>query len=88
MGGGVLCPVEFDAKDSHEMMVLREAMIEADGRFRVMLGEDGSVLPENYDHAMAFMKDNKEEVLAEAKSVEEWENIMNHWPWDDMDEGR
>jgi hypothetical protein len=36
---------------------------------------------------MAFLKESKEEQLADATSAERRAQIMGHWrPWDDMDE--
>ncbi|KAF7419382.1 hypothetical protein PC9H_001971 [Pleurotus ostreatus] len=40
----------------------------------------------DYESAVAFFKGWKEKALAEAESVEERDEIMAHWPWDDMDE--
>ena len=50
------------------------------------VGEEGWVLGEDYEHAVAFFKECKEEALAGAQSAKEREEIMGHWPWDDMDE--
>jgi hypothetical protein len=35
---------------------------------------------------MDFLKERKEQGLAGTESAEEREEILNHWPWDDMDE--
>ena len=90
-GGGVPCPVEFDAKDLRETTVLKEELSIADRGFEFLqgmcgLGEEGWVLAEDYEHAVAFLRERKEEALAGAESVEEREEIIAHWPWDDMDE--
>jgi hypothetical protein len=90
-GGGVLCPVEFDAKDLRETTVLNEELSKADRGFEFLqgmcgLGEEGWVLAEDYEYAVAFLKERMEEALTGAESVEEQEEIMAHWPWDDMDE--
>jgi len=90
-GGGVPCPVEFDAKDLRETTVLNEELSKADRGFEFLqgmcgLGEEGWVLAEDYQYSVAFLKERKEEALAGAESVEEREEIMAHWPWDDMDE--
>lgn len=52
----------------------------------VGLGEEGWVLTEDYEDAVAFFEKKKEEALAGTKSAEERAEIMGHWPWDDMDE--
>jgi hypothetical protein len=90
-GGGVPCPVEFDAKDLHETTALNEELSKMDRGFEFLqdmcgLGEEGWVLAEDYEYAVAFLKERKEDALAGAESVEEQEEIMAHWPWDDMDE--
>ena len=90
-GGGVPCPVEFDAKDLRETTVLNEELSNADRGFEFLqgmcgLGEEGWVLAEDYEYAVAFLKERKEEALAGAELVEEREEIMAHWPWDDVDE--
>ena len=50
------------------------------------VGEEGWVPAENYESAVAFFKECKKEALAGAQSAKEREEIMGHWPWDDMDE--
>ncbi|KAG6838496.1 hypothetical protein C0991_011157, partial [Blastosporella zonata] len=50
------------------------------------VGEEGWVLVEDYEGALAFFKECKEDALAGAQSAKEREEIMAHWPWDDMDE--
>ncbi|PSR75399.1 hypothetical protein PHLCEN_2v9157 [Hermanssonia centrifuga] len=90
-GGGVPCPVEFDAEDVRETRKLNEVQARADRFFEmwqnmVGLGEEGWVPTEDYEDAVAFFKKSKEEGLADCKSAEERAEIMGHWPWDDMDE--
>ena len=52
------------------------------------LGPEGWVPTQDYKEAVALCKQMKEEALTEAKSEEERAEIMGHWPWDDMDEGK
>lgn len=88
-GGGVLCPLKFDAKDLHETTVLVEELGKASRGFELLqsmrgVGEEGWVPSEDYESAVAFFKGWKEKGLAEAESAKEREEIMEHWPWDDM----
>ncbi|KAH9848501.1 kinase-like domain-containing protein [Lenzites betulinus] len=90
-GGGVPCPLEFDAKDLDETAVLDKELSEATRGFERLqsmygVGEEGWVLVEDYERAVAFFKECKEGALAGAQSAKEREEIMAHWPWDDMDE--
>ncbi|KAJ3740648.1 hypothetical protein DFH05DRAFT_1581996 [Lentinula detonsa] len=91
-GGGVPCPLEFDAEDLDEMAVIDKEMSEATRGFEILLqsmrgvGEEGWVPVEDYEGTVAFFKEYKEDALAGAQSAEEREEIMTHWPWDDMDE--
>lgn len=90
-GGGVPCPVEFDAEDIRETRKLNEVQAKADMVFGIWqnifdLGEDGWVRTEDYEDAVTFYRKKKEEALASARSEEEHAEIMDHWPWDDMDE--
>ena len=92
-GGGAPCPVVFDAEDAHETMELNEVQRKADKAFEVWqdmlgLGPEGWVPPQDYEEAVALCKQMKEEALMEAKSEEERAEILGHWPWDDMDEGK
>ena len=50
------------------------------------LGPEDWVPTQDYEEALAFCKRMKE-VLTEATDEEQAE-IMAHWPWDDMDEGK
>lgn len=90
-GGGVPCPIEFDAQDLRETTALNEELSPADRGFEILqsmcgVGEEGWVLAEDYENAVEFLKERKEEALAGAESEEERGEIMAHWPWDDMDE--
>jgi len=90
-GGGVPCPLEFDAEDLREMTVLNEELSQANKGFEFIqsncgVGEEGWVATENYEFAMAFLKDMKKKALRGAGSAKEREEIiMAHWPWEDMD---
>jgi len=48
----------------------------------------GWVPTQHYEEAVALCNQTKEEALTEATSEEERAEIMAHWPWDDMDEGK
>ena len=90
-GGGVPCPVVFDAQDLRETTALNEELSTADRGFEILqstcnVAEEGWVLAEDYENAVEFLKEIKEEGLVEAESEEERGEIMAHWPWDDMDE--
>ncbi|KAJ3987972.1 kinase-like domain-containing protein [Lentinula detonsa] len=90
-GGGVPCPLEFDAEDLDEMAVIDKEVSEATRGFEILqsmrgVGEEGWVPVEDYEGTVAFFKEYKEHALAGAQSAEEREEIMTHWPWDDMDE--
>ena len=88
-GGGVPCPVEFDAEDIRKMRKLNEVQARADRFFEmrqnmVGLGEEGWVPTEDYEDAMAFFEGRKEEALVYSKSAEDRAEILSHCPWDDM----
>jgi len=90
-GGGVPCPVESNAEDVRETRKLNEVQVTADMFFEmwqnmVGLGEEGWVLTEDYEDAVAFFE--KKEALGGAKSAAERAEIMGRWPWDEMDEGK
>ena len=90
-GEGVPCPVAFDAQDLGETTALNEELSTAERGFDILqsmcgIGEEGWVLVEDYEDAVEFLKEIKEEALAEAESEEERGEIMTRWPWDDMDE--
>lgn len=79
-------PVKFDAEDLREMTAPNEKLSKVDRGFEFLqgmggLGQEGWVLTEDYEDAVAFLKESKEEALAEERK-----EIMAHWPWDDMDE--
>ena len=87
------CPVVFGAEDVRETAKLNEVQGKADKAFEVWqdmlgLGPEGWVPTQYYEEAVALSKRMKEEGLAEAASEEERAEIMTHWPWDDMDEGK
>ena len=86
------CPLELDANDLRcEMTVLNKELSQASRGFEFLqsmcgVGEEGWVVNEDYEFAVDFLKKRKEEALVGAESVEEREEIMVHWPWDDVDE--
>jgi len=55
-----------------------------------LVGSEGWVPTQHYrdEEAVALSKQMKEAALVEARSAEERAEIMGHWPWDDMDEGK
>ena len=92
-GEGSPCPIVFDAEDVRETTKLNEVQRKADKAFEVWqnmlgLGPEGWVPTQHYEEAVALCKQTKEEALTEATSEEERAEIMAHWPWDDMDEGK
>ena len=92
-GGGAPCPVVFDAEDVRETTELNEVQRRADEALEAWqnmlgLGPEGWVPTQHYEEAVALSKQMKEEALVEARSAEERAEIMGHWPWDDMDEGK
>jgi hypothetical protein len=92
-GEGAPCPVVFDAEDVRETTKLNEEQRKADKAFEVWqnmlgLGPEGWVPTQHYEEAVALCRQMKEEALTEATSEEERAEIMAHWPWDDMDEGK
>ncbi|KAF9819586.1 hypothetical protein IEO21_02050 [Rhodonia placenta] len=92
-GLGAPCPVIFDADDVRETRKLNELQEKTDRAFEVWqnifgLGPDGWVPTQHYEEAVALCKQAKEEAVTEATSQEERAEIMAHWPWDDMDEGK
>ncbi|KAF6749111.1 hypothetical protein DFP72DRAFT_1143464 [Ephemerocybe angulata] len=89
-GAGVLCPLEFDKKDLEETKVLGKELLRETRVFEFLqlfclVGEKGWVSVENYGEVVYFFQECKEDGLAEAESEKEREEIMTHWPWDDMD---
>jgi Phosphotransferase enzyme family len=90
-GGGAPCPVMFDAEDVRETMKLDELQRGADEALEVCqnvigLMPEGWVPTQHYEEAMANSKQMKADALAAATSAEERAEILEHWPWDDMDE--
>ena len=92
-GEGVPCPVAFDPEDLRKTKELDDSTERAmDRDFRGMsqnmigCGQEGWVPAERYEEAMALCKQMKEAALTEATSEEERAQIVEHWPWDDMDE--
>ncbi|KAF2459141.1 kinase-like domain-containing protein [Lineolata rhizophorae] len=90
-GGGVPCPFGFDAKDLREMAELNKELSQASRGFEFIqsvcgVGEDGWVPTEDYEFAVASLKERKEQALGWAESAKEREEVMAHWPWDDMNE--
>lgn len=90
-GGGVPCPIVFDAEDLRETMKLDAVQREADETLEMCqnvpgFGPEGWVPTEHYEEAMTRSKQLKENALAIAESAEERAEIAAHWPWDDMDE--
>lgn len=83
----------FDAEDVRETMELNEAQRKVDRAFEVWknmlgLGSEGWVPNQDYEEAVALCKQMKEKALTEAMSEEDRAEIMAHWFWDDMDEGK
>jgi hypothetical protein len=91
-GGGVPCPVVFDAEDVRKTMELNKVQGKADNVFEVWqnmlgLGPEGWIpTTQDYEQTVAFCKQMKEEALMEATTEEERAETMVHWPWDDMNE--
>ncbi|KAG6850737.1 hypothetical protein H0H93_009360 [Arthromyces matolae] len=90
-GGGEPCPFKFNAQDLTETAVLNQELSKATRGFEFLqsmggIGEEGWVPVQDYEGAVAFLKKCKEEALSGAQSVNEREEIMVHWPWDDMHE--
>ncbi|KAJ3476585.1 hypothetical protein NLI96_g11059 [Meripilus lineatus] len=90
-GGGVPCPLKFDAEELREMAELDRSLSRTCRGFGILesmcgIGEEGWVLPGDYQKAVAFMKQLQKDWLAGAQSAQERDEITNHWPWDDMDE--
>ena len=90
-GGGMPCPIAFDAEDMRETMKLDEVQRGRDETFEALqnlvgFGPEGWVPTEHYELAIAYSKQLKEDALAQATSVEERDEIVTHWPLDDMDE--
>ena len=52
------------------------------------LGPEGCVPTQHYQEAVVLCKHVKEEALMGVTSEEERAEVMAHWPWDDMDDGK
>ena len=90
---GAPCPVVFDAEEVRATMELDEVQRKADEVFEIWqgmlgLGPEGWVPAQDCGRAVAFCRQAKEQALVEAESPEDRAEIMGHWPWDDMDEGK
>ncbi|KAJ7665061.1 protein kinase subdomain-containing protein PKL/CAK/Fmp29 [Mycena polygramma] len=93
-GGGVPCPVAFDAEDARETMQLDEELKKRDGDLEVLenmigFGEEGWVSADRYERAVTVSKECKEFLLAKVMSesgAAEADIIMGSWPLEDMDE--
>ena len=92
-GGATLCPLVFDAKVVRETMKLDEAQRGADAALEAFQNITGLqpevwVPNQHYKEAMALSKRMKADALPAATSAEERAEIMGHWLWDSMDEGK
>ncbi|KAI5887013.1 kinase-like protein [Schizophyllum commune H4-8] len=91
-GKGVSCPIQFDEEDLRKTEVLEKELGEACRGFELFqsfagIGEEGWVPSDDqYEFARDLIKRFKEDALADCQSEEERNEVMNHWPWDDMDE--
>ena len=90
-GGDVPCPVVFDDDDIQETMRLRgtqEEMKVAMGKCQdiIGVGMGGWIQNHYYEEVVARNKQLKEHMLTVADSAEARDEIMYHWPFDDMDE--
>lgn len=90
-GGGVPCPLVFDANDVRTTKELDESQKEADAnliacRNLMCIAEDGRIPSENYGEALSQSKHIKGAAMATVTSEEERAEILEHWPFDDMDE--
>jgi hypothetical protein len=90
-GVGAPCPVVFDAEDVCETTELNEVQRKADKALvKLYLWLKGRVSTQDYEEALALCdwQQMKEQASTEATSAGERAEIMGHWPWDDMDEGK
>ncbi|KAG2008851.1 protein kinase subdomain-containing protein PKL/CAK/Fmp29 [Coprinopsis cinerea AmutBmut pab1-1] len=93
-GGNAPCPIEFEADDIEETGKLQEKQEGADQAWEIVLqsivgcGEEGWVQNEDYEQALERCRMLKEGALAQAVSEKERAEIEQHWPLDDMDEGK
>jgi hypothetical protein len=85
------CPIVFDAEDVRETMKLDKVLTEMGEAIEMCrkylgFGEDGWVPAGHYEEAMALCKKMKETALAQELSEKERAEVVEHWPFDDMDE--
>ena len=91
-GKGVPCPIKFDEEDLRKTEVLEKELGDACQGFELFqsfagIGEEGWVPSDDqYEFATDLIRRSKEDALAGCQSEEERNEIMTHWPWDDMDE--
>ncbi|KAL1757525.1 kinase-like domain-containing protein [Schizophyllum commune] len=91
-GKGVPCPITFDDEDLRKTEVLEKELDDACQGFELFqsfagIGEEGWVPSDDqYEFAANLIRRSKEDALAGCQSAEERNEIMTHWPWDDMDE--
>ncbi|KAL1675240.1 kinase-like domain-containing protein [Schizophyllum commune] len=91
-GNGVPCPIKFDEEDLRKTEVLEKELGDACQGFELFqsfagIGEEGWVPSDDqYEFATNLIRRSKEDALAGCQSEEERNEIMSHWPWDDMDE--
>ncbi|KAH6881210.1 kinase-like domain-containing protein [Coprinopsis sp. MPI-PUGE-AT-0042] len=86
------CPFNFDIEDLlssldfllHVKGVEKEfGSIQASAR---IIGKDGWVATNDYEHAKMVVDEAKEEVMRDSDATEERLELMRQWPWDDIDE--
>ena len=90
-GGGVPCPLVFDADEVQETIELNELQTRMDGIMKKLrdalgMGVEGWVPIQNYEGVMACSKEMKTNALDGVDTAKEREETMNNWPFDDMDE--
>ena len=92
-GGNVPCPLVFDVDDVQETIELnaiQERAVETTAKCQdlIGLGPEGWVPVWYYEEAVARNNQMKNMALsgAAADSLQVYEEIMSHWPFDDMDE--
>jgi hypothetical protein len=90
-GGGLPCPIAFDAEDVRKTKKLDKEQRGVDETLEacqnmIPFAPDGWVPVEDYEEAVRCCKQLKTDALAAAESEEERAQIAAHWPFDDMDE--
>jgi hypothetical protein len=79
----------FDPEDVRETTELSEVQRKADKALvKLDLWLESRVPTQDYEEASTLCQLMKEHALTEASSAGERAEIMEHWPWDDMDEGK